>query len=417
VTPGDAAARATARLTERVVRFGRLLRAAGLPVGPARIIVGLSALGIVDVTRRDDVFWALHASWVRKAEDREVFRQAFRLFWRDPDRPVNRVLEELLAMSRMTPERPPAHARRRVWEGLERERQSTPRPPPRRDPELVRMAVSDEEVLREKDFEQMSAAEIAEAERQLSRMRLPSRDLIVRRWRPVPARGSVDMRGTLRAAARGGGDALELKRRRRRTRPPALVVLCDISGSMAGYTRMLLRFVHALANDRDRVHTFLFGTRLTDVTRSLKRRDPDVALAELGGRVRDWEGGTRIGRSLHDFNRDWGRRILAQGALVLLITDGLERGEPEGLAREAARLRASCRRLIWLNPLLRYADFQPEARGVKALLPHVDDFRPVHNLVSLEALVDALAVQRVHRLRGAHPGEAMFSRRGGEATV
>jgi uncharacterized protein with von Willebrand factor type A (vWA) domain len=379
--------------------------------------VGLSALGIVDVTRRDDVFWALHASWVRKAEDREVFRQAFRLFWRDPDRPVNRVLEELLAMSRMTPERPPAHARRRVWEGLERERQATPRPRPRRDPELVRMAVSDEEVLREKDFEQMSAAEIAEAERQLSRMRLSSRDLIVRRWRPVPARGSVDMRGTLRAAARGGGDAIELKRRRRRTRPPALVVLCDISGSMAGYTRMLLRFVHALTNDRDRVHTFLFGTRLTDVTRSLKRRDPDVALAELGGRVRDWEGGTRIGRSLHDFNRDWGRRILAQGALVLLITDGLERGEPEGLAREAARLRASCRRLIWLNPLLRYADFQPEARGVRALLPHVDDFRPVHNLVSLEALVDALAVQPVHGLRGAHAGEATFSRRGGEATV
>ena len=160
---------------------------------------------------------------------------------------------------------------------------------------------------------------------------------------------------------------------------------------MAGYTRMLLRFLHALTNDRDRVHTFLFGTRLSNVTRLLRHRDPDVALAELGSRVRDWEGGTRIGRCLHDFNRDWGRRLLAQGAVVLLITDGLDRDDPALLEAETARLRRSCRSLVWLNPLLRYADFRPEAGGVRAMLPHVDDFRPVHNLASLEALADALA--------------------------
>lgn len=199
------------------------------------------------------------------------------------------------------------------------------------------------------------------------------------------------MRRTLRdAARRGGSDFIALARRRRRTRPPVLVVLCDISGSMAGYTRMLLRFLHALTGDRDRVHTFLFGTRLSNVTRLLRHRDPDVALAELGRRVRDWEGGTRIGPCLHDFNRDWGRRLLAQGAVVLLITDGLDRDDPGLLARETERLRGSCRSLIWLNPLLRYAEFSPEARGVRAMLPHVDDFRPVHNLASLETLAEAL---------------------------
>lgn len=380
-------------LTERVVRFGRLLRGAGLAVGPAHVLVGLEALSQVEVTRRADVFWALHASWVRRAEDRELFEAAFRVYWRDPDRPVNRVLEELLALSRLTPDHPPPHARRRVRDALDRERRPEPEEAEEpTGPELVRTAFSDREVLRQKDFEQMSSAELAEAERMLARMRLPTPKLRVRRWASVPSRGSVDMRRTLRdAARRGGADFISLARRRRRTRPPSLVVLCDISGSMAGYTRMLLRFLHALTNARDRVHTFLFGTRLSNVTRLLRHRDPDLALSELGSRVRDWEGGTRIGRCLHDFNRDWGRRLLAQGAVVLLITDGLDRDDPALLEAETARLRRSCRCLVWLNPLLRYAEFRPEARGVRAMLPHVDDFRPVHNLASLEALAGALS--------------------------
>lgn len=388
-----------ALLVERIVRFGRLVRSAGLGVGPAQVLVGLEALGQVDVTRRDEVFWALHASWVRRPEDRPVFEEAFRLYWRDPERPVNRVLEELLASSRLTPDRPPPHARRRVWDALDREATSRSADDDEGlEHEWVRTAFSDREVLRQKDFEQMSSSELAEAARMLARMRLPTPEIRVRRWRSPTPRGPVDMRRTLRdTARRGGSDFISLARRRRRTRPPTLVVLCDISGSMAGYTRMLLRFLHALTADRDRVHTFLFGTRLTNVTRLLRHRDPDVALSVLGNRVRDWEGGTRIGACIHDFNRDWGRRLLAQGAVVLLITDGLDRDDPGLLAVETARLRASCRRLIWLNPLLRYSGFRPEAGGVRAMLPHVDDFRPVHNLASLEALADALSASAGRR--------------------
>ncbi|MDX1647312.1 MAG: VWA domain-containing protein [Longimicrobiales bacterium] len=394
-------------LVDRVVRFGRLVRAAGLGVGPARVLVGLEALAQVDVTRRDEVFWALHASWVRRPEDRPVFEEAFRVYWRDPERPVNRVLEELLAASRLTPDAPPAHARRRVWDALEREATSTSEDDVETpESELVRTAFSDAEALREKDFEQMSSAELAEAERMLERMRLPTPEIRIRRWRSPTARGMVDMRRTVRdAARRGGTDFIPLARRTRRVRAPTLVVLCDISGSMAGYTRMLLRFLHALTGHRDRIHTFLFGTRLSNVTRILRHRDPDAALSEMGRRVRDWEGGTRIGPCLHEFNRVWGRRLLAQGAVVLLITDGLDRDDPDLLDGETERLRASCRRLIWLNPLLRYREFSPEARGVRAMLPHVDDFRPVHNLASLETLADALSETRVPatdaRARGA----------------
>lgn len=389
-------------LTERVVRFGRLVRGAGLAVGPDLVLVGLRALRVVDVTHRDQVYWALHASWVRRPEDRDVFAAAFDLFWRDPHRPVNRVLDELLELSRLTPKRPPRPARRRVRDVLDGERRSRANERDAREPELVRMAFSDREVLREKDFEQMSSAELAEAQRMLGRMRLPLPDLSVRRWRPVARGGGIDMRRTLREASRPGGpELIRLARRRRRTRSPTLVVLCDISGSMAGYTRMLLRFVHALTNERDRVHTFLFGTRLSDVTRPLRHRDPDVALAELGRRVRDWEGGTRIGRCLHDFNRHWGRRVLAQGAVVLLISDGLDRDDPSLLDVEMARLRRSCRTLVWLNPLLRFADFRPEPRGIRAMLPHVDDFRPVHNLKSLEALAGALSATGRRRAASA----------------
>jgi uncharacterized protein len=377
-------------LGERITRFGRLLRGAGMRLGPGQILVGMEALAAVDATRRDDFYWALHSAWVKRAADRELFREAFGLFWREADRPVNRVLEELLALSRLTRDRPSVHTRRRIFDAMDRERRRAPEPRSEAAERPVRLAFSDVEVLRTKDFEQMSAVEMIEAQRALARLRFPVRDLVTRRWRAVPSRGSIDMRRTLKEVMRRGHDHFPLQRRRRRVRPPAIVALCDISGSMAGYTRMLLRFLHALTNDRDRVHTFLFGTRLSNVTRALRQRDPDVALAEIGGRVRDWEGGTRIGACLGDFNQDWSRRVLGQGALVLLITDGLDRDEPGILDREMARLRRSSRRLVWLNPLLRFSDFRPEARGIRVMLRHVDDFRPVHSLASLEALAEAL---------------------------
>jgi uncharacterized protein with von Willebrand factor type A (vWA) domain len=377
-------------LSERVIRFGRLLRAAGVKLGPGQVLEGLQALEVVDVTKKLDFFWALHCAWVKRREDHEVFSEAFRLFWRDPDRPVNRVLEELLASSRFTSRQRSRQAHRRILDALAEESGRDVRPRAR-EADTVRLASSDVERLREKDFEQMTSSELREAARVIERFRFPAREMATRRWAAVTRRADLDLRRTVRAGMRRGRDHLPLHWRRRRTRPPGIVALCDISGSMAGYTRMLLRFLHALTNDRDRVYTFLFGTRLSNVTRSLRRRDIDAALAELGRRVGDWEGGTRIGTCLTSFNVDWARRVLAQGAVVLLITDGLDRGEAGVLDREMARLRRSARRVVWLNPLLRYAAFRPEARGIREILPHVDDFRPAHNLVSLEALADVLS--------------------------
>jgi hypothetical protein len=218
-----------------------------------------------------------------------------------------------------------------------------------------------------------------------------------RRFRPDPSGRLADMRATLRAALRSGSDFIPFQWRRRRTRHPPLVVLCDISGSMDRYGRMLLHFLHAVTNDRDRVHTFLFGTRLTNVTRYLRHKDVDAALVKVGQAVEDWAGGTRIGHCLHVFNARWSRRVLGQGAVVLLITDGLDREDGRGLGDEMERLRKSCRRLIWLNPLLRYERFEPRSLGVRAILPHVDDFRPVHNLESLADLARALSSESPRR--------------------
>jgi uncharacterized protein with von Willebrand factor type A (vWA) domain len=208
------------------------------------------------------------------------------------------------------------------------------------------------------------------------------------------------MRATLRAALRSGGSVIPLQYRKRRRKPPPLVILCDISGSMGRYTRMLLHFMHAITNDRDRVHTFLFGTRLTNVTRYLRNKDIDVAVEKCTGAVEDWSGGTRIGESLADFNRYWSRRVLGQGAVVMLISDGLDRDAGRGLDVEMERLHKSCRRLIWLNPLLRFEGFEPKSQGIRAIMPHVDEFRPVHNLESLTELVEALNRQLIRRQEG-----------------
>jgi uncharacterized protein with von Willebrand factor type A (vWA) domain len=267
----------------------------------------------------------------------------------------------------------------------------------RRDPKEIeaeldaRMTYSAGEVLQKMDFERMSAAEIAEAKRAIARLTLPLRNFPTRRLEAHPRGRRIDLRATLRASLRTGGEIIALRRRRRQVRPPALVVLCDISGSMGRYSRMLLHFMHALTNDRDRVHSFVFGTRLTNITRQLRQRDVDVALDSVVAAVDDWSGGTRIGVALQGFNRDWSRRVLGQGAVVVLISDGLDRQGGQGLAFEMERLSKSCRRLIWLNPLLRYDGFEPKSLGVRAMLPYVDEFRPVHNLASLGALAEALA--------------------------
>lgn len=373
-------------LAHNLVRFARVLRAAGLPAGPGRVLDALRAVEAVGVERRDKVYFTLRAVFVARRSERELFDEAFRVFFRAPDK-VDPLLAQLLDEARIPPQaRPPLMRRVAEALGLPGER-----PPQVADDELeldASLTWSDRELLGKKDFAQMSAEELARARAAVARLRLPARDLPTRRFRPDPAGARVDLRATLRAAARSP-QTIDLRWRTRRRRPPALVCLCDVSGSMERYSRVLLTFVHALTSDRDRVFTFLFGTRLTDVTRHLRRRDVDQALARVSAAVSDFGGGTRIGAAVHEFNRHWSRRVLG-GAVVLFISDGLDRDAGAGLGAEMERLHRSCRRLIWLNPLLGFAGFEPRAAGIKAILPNVDEHRPVHNLESLEQLAAAL---------------------------
>jgi uncharacterized protein with von Willebrand factor type A (vWA) domain len=236
----------------------------------------------------------------------------------------------------------------------------------------------------------MSAAELAEARRMIGELRLPLPVVRTRRFHADPSGARIDLRRSLRESLREGGDVIPLVRAAPRELHPPLVVLCDVSGSMNPYSRMFLHFLHAITNDRDRVSVFVFGTRLTNITRQLRHRDVDVAMAKVSAAIQDWSGGTRIGASLRDFNYHWSRRVLGQNACVLLVSDGLDREAGEGLGEEMERLAKSCRRLIWLNPLLRYEKFEARPAGVRAMLPHVDLFLPVHNLKTLIDLAGAL---------------------------
>jgi uncharacterized protein with von Willebrand factor type A (vWA) domain len=314
----------------------------------------------------------------------------FQLFWRDPEAAAHAAAMALMDANKPKDEKPPP-ASRRLAEAMQ-ENKPKPRlaeePHPQHD---MTFTVSERERLQAMAFEAMSAEDIARAKQEIRRLVLPLDEQRTRRFRADPAGPVTDLRATVRQSLRTGGEILDIARRRRVTRPPPLVALCDISGSMSRYAQILLHFLHAVANDRDRVQTFLFGTRLTNVTRQLKHRDPEVAFEMISHIVPDWSGGTRIGESLALFNRLWARRVLGQGAVVLLITDGLDREGAKGLAEATGRLRGSCRRLIWLNPLLRFEGFQPKSQGIRAMLPHVDDFRPVHNLNSLRALVATLS--------------------------
>ena len=388
-----APAPAAGHLVNRIVSFARLLRSAGIAVGPGGVIDGVRAIEAVGVNRRSDFYWALHAVFVRGPDEHILFDEAFRRFWRETGL-RQEALAGMAAGARGRAPSPPAPASRRAREGLR-----VPAEPPPPDgteeglePECV--GYSPREVLRRKDFEQMSTEEVEAARRAIEQLVLPIRERPVRRLRPAPRGGTVDMRRSFRAAIQAGGGAIPLRFQAPARRRPPLVALLDISGSMGAYTRILLHFLYALVRREARIEAFLFGTRLSRVTRHLRGHDVDAAFARIGEAVRDWGGGTRIGGCLGAFNRHWARRVLGQGAVVLLVTDGLEREEGPALGEEVARLRRSCRRLIWLNPLLRYDAFQPKALGIRAILPCVDDFRPVHNLESLEELARALSGDR-----------------------
>ncbi len=381
------------KLADNIMHFGRALRVAGLPIGPGRVIDAIKAVETAGITNRDDFYWALHSVFVNRRDQREMFDQAFHIFWRNPE-----ILEKMMSLmlpmmgdgsGETEPETPSQRLRDALYPGGQDEHEEE-----RQEEQEVIIdasgSASSREVLQQKDFESMSSEELAEARRIVSQLRLPIMAVPTRRFVTDDRGSRVDMRGTLRAGLRSGGAVIPLKRRRRARRHPPLVVLCDISGSMSRYSRMLLHFVHALTNDRDRVHTFVFGTRLTNITRYLRQRDVDAAIGQVAETVEDWSGGTRIGVTLKEFNTVWSRRVLGQGALVLFISDGLDRDAGDGLESEMERLHKSCRRLVWLNPLLRFDGFEPKSKGIRAILPHVDEFRTVHNLDSLKDLAKAL---------------------------
>lgn len=378
-------------IAPNIAAFTRLLRRTGLPVGTADVLAAYDALAEVEIGDRRQVHAALRAVMVRKREHFELFDQAFLLFWRDPEAGRHAAAMEALDGLKEKPKAPPAA--RRVAEAMAATRPPpTPQQPPEERPPLeLAMTVSERERLQQMDFEAMSAAEIAAAKAEIRKLVLPLDERPTRRFRPDPSGPQIDLRATIRASLHQGGELLTLERRRRVVRPPPLVALCDISGSMSRYAQVLLHFLHAVTNDRDRVSSFLFGTRLTNVTRQLRHRDAEVAFEMVSHIVPDWSGGTRIGEALEQFNQHWSRRVLGQGAVVLLITDGLDREGAKGLAEATDRLRRSCRRLVWLNPLLRFSGFQPRSQGIRAMLPHVHEFRPVHNLASLRELVASLS--------------------------
>lgn len=387
------------RLAENIVHFARALRKAGLPLGPGRVVEAVRAVEAAGFGQREDFYWTLHACFVSRPEHRTTFAQVFRLFWRDP-----RYLEHMMAM--LSPmvrgvqeERVPRPAERRAAEalldGIEPDRPETEATEEETEIEIdARATASGEERLRTLDFEQMSADEMAAARRLLARQTLPVPPVLSRRTMAGSGR-HPDWRATLRGSMKFGGEIADFRMKKRRERPPNLVVLCDISGSMAQYSRAVLHFVHAVSNARGQgwaqVHAFTFGTRLTNITRAMAARDVDAALALAGAEAQDWEGGTRIGACLTAFNRDWSRRVMGAGAVVLLVTDGLERDPDSGLGAAMERLRLSAREVIWLNPLLRFDGFAPCARGIAEMLPHVTRFRAGHNIAALEGLAAALA--------------------------
>jgi uncharacterized protein with von Willebrand factor type A (vWA) domain len=386
----DSTTGGSAQLADNIAIFARILRRAGVAVGPSRVVDAVRAVEASGVDRRDDFFWALHSVLVTKREHMVIFQAAFDLFWRRRECPgVVRQGAATNDISRAPPI--PAAAARRLAQAMMQ-------PKPAVSPQLqldvdidATATMSRDEVLAAKDFSQMSVEELAEARRAVAAMVLPVSAVRTRRFQASHSGTRLNMRRMMRSSLATGGELVSPVYLKRREIAPPIVALCDISGSMGQYSRLFLHFLHALGEHHRRLHSFVFGTRLTNISRALIHRDPDEALQASGSLVADWSGGTRIATALHDFNRRWSRRVLGQGAIVLLMTDGLERDADADLAFEMQRLQKSSRRLIWLNPLLRYDGFTARASGVRTMLPFVDEFRPVHSLNAVSDLCRCLS--------------------------
>lgn len=384
-------AEGTGHLAENIAYFGRALRMAGLPVGPGAMVDAVSAVEAAGIGHRRDLHATLQAVFVKKREHMAVFDQAFAIFWRRRAL-IERMMASMMPTAPGAPDQPRQQVLRRVSEALYNDSQRAPEQLEEQRILDARLTVSDIELFKARDFEQMSSTEIEEAKQQVAKLVLPLDTVAMRRLRPMASARRIDPRATMRATLRSGDGGIALKFREPVERPPPLVAIADISGSMSRYSQIFLHFLHALSKTGRKVHSFVYATELTNVSRALQaHKDPDLALAATSKLVRDWDGGTRIGQAIGDFNRLWSRRVLGQGAVVLLITDGLERAGTEELAAAMDRLHRSCRRLIWLNPLLRYSSFEAKAAGIRAMLPHVDEFRTLHNLDSIGDLCRALA--------------------------
>ena len=388
------------RLAANIMHFARVLRGAGLPVGPASVLDALDAAQSGSLRTRDDFYWTLHAILVKRREHKEIFDQAFHVFWKKP-----KMLEQLMQLmfqqiTRAAGDKPKDPGFRRLAEAMfdRNETQSRRQEKPEALELDATLTASADDILRAKDFEQMTLTEQMQARKAIALLRMQRRETRTRRFQPDFAGERIDMRRTLRQSLRSGGDMISLARREPQTRERPLVVLCDISGSCSNYSRMFLHFLHGMVNDRHGMTVFLFGTRLTNVMRELQHLDVDEAIAKVSAAVKDWSGGTRIGATLKEFNYKWARRVLTQGADVLLMTDGLERDDTVQLATEMQRLRRSAKQIVWLNPLLRFDRFEAQAAGIRAMMPYVDEFRPVHSLNSLSDLAQALG----SRTRAAH---------------
>lgn len=382
---------------ENVTHFARVLRRAGVPVGPDRVIAALEAIEAVGFSHRDDVHAALSAVMLDRHEQQEIFDQAFEAFWRDP-----KLLEQMMAL--LLPkiqgkgDRERAKRAHRLADALAPPRSPAAANKPDAGPDEqidyeASFTFSDRERLQGADFESMTAAEFELAKRIAEELPLPLAP-VRRRRHEASSRGRIDLRRTMLAMARQPSTLLP-RFSEPRTELPTLVVLLDISGSMDRYARLMLHYVHGLTRRHLKVHTLTFGTRLTNITRALRNRDPDVALATAAAQVQDWKGGTRIASCLDDFNRHWARRLLGANAALLLVSDGLDTDEHGELSRAARQLRLYAHQIVWLNPLLRFDRFEPRAAGIRAILPHVDRFLPVHNLASLADLAVALRAPRV----------------------
>ncbi|NOX73245.1 MAG: VWA domain-containing protein [Alphaproteobacteria bacterium] len=387
------------RLVDNIVHFIRALRKSGVPVGTSQVQTAISAVHRAGFSNKVDFYYTLRATLITRPDHLVLFHQVFSMFWRDPEY-LERMIHMLSPLLRQDADsqKQDQAAARRAMDALT-DPSSTPqnRPEKQEMQADVQASWSDKEILRQMDFEQMSVAEINEASRAIASLSLPVEPLRSRRFRADASGAKPDIRATLAKAMRRGGNIQSIARKSPRYRPPKLVALCDISGSMSVYSRLIMHLLHAInrASDADwaAVNAFTFGTQLTNISRALNLKDVDAALSAIGQQSPDWQGGTRIGQALYRFNRDWSRRVLGQGSVVLLITDGLERGDTALLEVEIARLARSCRKLIWLNPLLRWQDFAPKAAGIKTILPHVDEFLPCHSVDSLTDFANALSAR------------------------